>query len=49
MPSLRKKVSTYLRQLSFHGEPRRNRCSEGVNDNCFITKYLSGYVHQASL
>lgn len=38
MPSLRKKVSTYLRQLSFAKEDRYSQ--RNVLDTSFITKYL---------
>ncbi|XP_066148710.1 PP2C-like domain-containing protein CG9801 isoform X1 [Euwallacea fornicatus] len=41
MPSLRKKVSSYLRQLSFYHEPRRHN----INENAFVTKYLQGQIH----
>lgn len=51
MPSLRQRVSTYFRQLSFINEPRdgsrlvslspRNR-----DDGCFITRYLEGRMNQ---
>uniref|UniRef100_A0AAR5PDM1 PPM-type phosphatase domain-containing protein n=1 Tax=Dendroctonus ponderosae TaxID=77166 RepID=A0AAR5PDM1_DENPD len=42
MPSLRKRVSTYLRQLSFHNEPREKK--NNVNENAFVTKYLQGHI-----
>ncbi|XP_050305390.1 PP2C-like domain-containing protein CG9801 isoform X2 [Anthonomus grandis grandis] len=42
MPSLRKRVSTYLRQLSFHNEPRDKKNS--ANENAFVTKYLQGLI-----
>ncbi|CAG9770367.1 unnamed protein product [Ceutorhynchus assimilis] len=42
MPSLRKRVSTYLRQLSFHNEPRDKK--NNVNENAFVTKYLQGSI-----
>lgn len=42
MPSLRKRVSSYFRQLSFHNEPREKRLN--FNDNSFVVKYLQGYV-----
>jgi len=45
MPSLRQKVTTYFRQLSFIAEPRegRRRASEHEDDDgSFITKYLEG-------
>lgn len=41
MPSLRQRVSTYFRQLSFIAEPRTERNRE-FNDGSFITKYLDG-------
>lgn len=41
MPSLRQRVSTYFRQLSFIAEPRAERNRE-FNDGSFITKYLEG-------
>lgn len=43
MPSLRKRVSSYFRQLSFHNEPREKR--HNVNENSFVTKYLQGWVY----
>ncbi|XP_060532731.1 PP2C-like domain-containing protein CG9801 isoform X2 [Cylas formicarius] len=43
MPSLRKRVSSYLRQLSFHNEPRDKR--NNVNENAFVTKYLQGLIN----
>ncbi|KAK9874382.1 hypothetical protein WA026_002729 [Henosepilachna vigintioctopunctata] len=42
MPSLRKRVSTYFRQLSFHNDPKPNR--NNVNENAFVTKYLEGHM-----
>ncbi|CAH0549497.1 unnamed protein product [Brassicogethes aeneus] len=42
MPSLRKRVSTYLRQLSFHNEPRDKK--HHINENSFVTKYLQGQI-----
>lgn len=42
MPSLRKKFTSYFRQLSFHNEPRNKK--NNVNENAFVTKYLQGYV-----
>ncbi|XP_063927501.1 PP2C-like domain-containing protein CG9801 isoform X2 [Zophobas morio] len=42
MPSLRKRVSSYFRQLSFHNEPRDKR--HNINENSFVTKYLQGHV-----
>lgn len=42
MPSLRKRVSSYFRQLSFHNEPREKR--HNINENSFITKYLQGDI-----
>ncbi|XP_044763776.1 PP2C-like domain-containing protein CG9801 isoform X2 [Coccinella septempunctata] len=42
MPSLRKRVSTYFRQLSFHNEPRQKK--HNINENAFITKYLQGHI-----
>lgn len=42
MPSLRKRVSSYLRQLSFHNEPRDKK--NNVNENAFVTKYLQGHI-----
>lgn len=50
MPSLRQRVTTYFRQLSFIAEPREgSRFSaslspRNVDDGCFITKYLEGWV-----
>ncbi|XP_068902305.1 PP2C-like domain-containing protein CG9801 isoform X2 [Tenebrio molitor] len=41
MPSLRKRVSSYFRQLSFHNEPRDKR--HNINENSFVTKYLQGH------
>ncbi|XP_028129070.1 PP2C-like domain-containing protein CG9801 isoform X3 [Diabrotica virgifera virgifera] len=41
MPSLRKRVSSYFRQLSFHNEPRKRH---NINENTFITKYLQGLI-----
>ncbi|CAG9833455.1 unnamed protein product [Diabrotica balteata] len=41
MPSLRKRVSSYFRQLSFHNEPRKRH---NINENTFITKYLQGHI-----
>ncbi|XP_016927242.3 PP2C-like domain-containing protein CG9801 [Drosophila suzukii] len=49
MPSLRQKVTTYFRQLSFIAEPRegRRRASEHEDDDCsFITKYLEGRMQR---
>lgn len=51
MPSLRQRVSTYFRQLSFIAEPQRGvdaRFASTLSprntpgDGCFITKYLEG-------
>ncbi|RZC33263.1 PP2C-like domain-containing protein, partial [Asbolus verrucosus] len=42
MPSLRKRVSSYFRQLSFHNEPRDKR--HNINENSFVTKYLQGHI-----
>lgn len=50
MPSLRQRVTTYFRQLSFIAEPREDiRLTSGLSprnirgdDGCFITKYLEG-------
>lgn len=43
MPSLRKRVSSYFRQLSFHNDPREKRITNrNFNENTFITKYLQG-------
>ncbi|KAL3271113.1 hypothetical protein HHI36_021608 [Cryptolaemus montrouzieri] len=42
MPSLRKRMSTYFRQLSFHNEPRQKR--NNINENAFVTKYLQGHI-----
>lgn len=50
MPSLRQRVSTYFRQLSFIAEPTREDARfastlsprNTVGDGCFITKYLEG-------
>ncbi|CAG9854449.1 unnamed protein product [Phyllotreta striolata] len=42
MPSLRKRVSSYFRQLSFHNEPRDRR--HNINENSFVTKYLQGHI-----
>lgn len=52
MPSLRQRVSTYFRQLSFIAEPQRggvdSRFASTLSprntpgDGCFITKYLEG-------
>jgi hypothetical protein len=41
MPSLRKRVSSYFRQLSFHNEPRDKR--HNINENSFVTRYLQGH------
>ncbi|XP_056648376.1 PP2C-like domain-containing protein CG9801 isoform X1 [Diorhabda sublineata] len=41
MPSLRKRVSSYFRQLSFHNEQRRRH---NINENSFVTKYLQGHI-----
>ncbi|XP_017073524.2 PP2C-like domain-containing protein CG9801 [Drosophila eugracilis] len=49
MPSLRQKVTTYFRQLSFIAEPRegRRRASEHEDDDgSFITKYLEGRMQR---
>lgn len=48
MPSLRQRVSTYFRQLSFIAEPREERVRE-VNDGSFITKYLEGSLEDKSI
>lgn len=48
MPSLRQKVTTYFRQLSFIGDSRDGPRHSGVlsprkvDDGTFITKYLEG-------
>ncbi|KAJ8984101.1 hypothetical protein NQ317_017310 [Molorchus minor] len=42
MPSLRKRVSSYFRQLSFHNETREKR--QNINENAFVTKYLQGLI-----
>nr|XP_022899738.1 PP2C-like domain-containing protein CG9801 isoform X2 [Onthophagus taurus] len=42
MPSLRKRVSSYFRQLSFNNETRDKRFN--VNENSFVTKYLQGLI-----
>lgn len=42
MPSLRKRVSSYFRQLSFYNEPREKKYN--VNENSFVTKYLEGQI-----
>ncbi|XP_065173169.1 PP2C-like domain-containing protein CG9801 isoform X2 [Atheta coriaria] len=42
MPSLRKRVSSYLRQLSFHNEPRDKHIN--FIENTFIIKYLQGEI-----
>ncbi|XP_030747522.1 PP2C-like domain-containing protein CG9801 isoform X2 [Sitophilus oryzae] len=42
MPSLRKKFTSYIRQLSFHNEPRNKR--NNINENAFVTKYLQGHI-----
>ncbi|GJQ85952.1 hypothetical protein Trydic_g21800 [Trypoxylus dichotomus] len=42
MPSLRKRVTSYIRQLSFHNEPREKRLN--INENSFVTKYLQGLI-----
>ncbi|KAK4878430.1 hypothetical protein RN001_010936 [Aquatica leii] len=42
MPSLRKKVSSYFRQLSFYNEPRDRKYN--VNENSFVTRYLEGQI-----
>ncbi|KRT80503.1 hypothetical protein AMK59_7283 [Oryctes borbonicus] len=42
MPSLRKRVTSYIRQLSFHNESREKR--QNINENSFITKYLQGQI-----
>ncbi|KAH8419138.1 hypothetical protein KR222_006638 [Zaprionus bogoriensis] len=53
MPSLRQKVTTYLRQLSFIAEPRDGRRrvngNEDSDDGCFITKYLEGRMQREFL
>ncbi|KAK5638030.1 hypothetical protein RI129_012325 [Pyrocoelia pectoralis] len=42
MPSLRKRVSSYFRQLSFYNEPRDRKYN--INENSFVTKYLEGQI-----
>lgn len=47
MPSLREKVTTYFRQLSFIAEPRDGNGRSTLNsrksdDGNFIIKYLEG-------
>ncbi|XP_018561735.1 PP2C-like domain-containing protein CG9801 isoform X2 [Anoplophora glabripennis] len=42
MPSLRKRVSSYFRQLSFHNESRDKK--HNINENTFVTKYLQGII-----
>ncbi|KAF2898816.1 hypothetical protein ILUMI_07359 [Ignelater luminosus] len=42
MPSLRKRVSSYFRQLSFYNEPREKK--HNINENSFVTKYLEGHI-----
>lgn len=53
MPSLRQRVTTYFRQLSFVAEPNSRddvrfastlspRHSNAPGDGCFMTKYLEG-------
>ncbi|KAH8406556.1 hypothetical protein KR215_007354 [Drosophila sulfurigaster] len=54
MPSLRQKVTTYFRQLSFIAEPRdgRRRVNDNVeneDDGSFITKYLEGRMQREFL
>ncbi|ALC47848.1 CG9801 [Drosophila busckii] len=53
MPSLRQKVTTYFRQLSFIAEPRdgRRRVNGNVeeDDGSFITKYLEGRMQREFL
>lgn len=51
MPSLRQRMTTYLRQLSFIAEPREeSRIAASLSprnrpdDGCFITRYLEGYI-----
>ncbi|SPP84035.1 blast:GDNF-inducible zinc finger protein 1 [Drosophila guanche] len=50
MPSLRQKVTTYFRQLSFIAEPREGRrrgnANDGDDDGNFITKYLEGRMQR---
>ncbi|EDW68191.1 PP2C-like domain-containing protein CG9801 [Drosophila virilis] len=50
MPSLRQKVTTYFRQLSFIAEPRDGRRRVNGNadedDGSFITKYLEGRMER---
>ncbi|KAH8313210.1 hypothetical protein KR067_001781 [Drosophila pandora] len=49
MPSLRQKVTTYFRQLSFIAEPRegRRRATDHEDDDGnFITKYLEGRMRR---
>ncbi|XP_068155367.1 PP2C-like domain-containing protein CG9801 [Drosophila tropicalis] len=54
MPSLRQKVTTYFRQLSFIAEPRDGRRRGGAGDQShsvdddgnFITKYLEGRMQR---
>lgn len=52
MPSLRQRMTTYLRQLSFIAEPREeSRIAASLSprnrpdDGCFITRYLEGYAY----
>lgn len=43
MPSLRERVTTYFRQLSFIAEPREERnLSPRHEYGSFITKYMEG-------
>ncbi|KAL7744273.1 hypothetical protein ACLKA6_001672 [Drosophila palustris] len=53
MPSLRQKVTTYFRQLSFIAEPRDGRRrvngNEETDDGSFITKYLEGRMQREFL
>ncbi|KAH8294866.1 hypothetical protein KR018_003770 [Drosophila ironensis] len=50
MPSLRQKVTTYFRQLSFIAEPREDRRKDQDNrddgDGNFIVKYLEGRLER---
>lgn len=49
MPSLRKRVTTYLRQLSFSAEPRDRIGSNRLSLNkagCSIARYVEGYIYK---
>ncbi|GLV36786.1 suppressor of sable [Carabus blaptoides fortunei] len=39
---VKKRVTSYFRQLSFHNEPRERK--PNINENSFVTKYLMGQI-----